>query len=557
MFARHVCGGFSSGAAKAKWAADEDGTCPLCGALDDKRHRLLHCPATEHVRTLSREHVETALALYPHWVHGPYGVEPPDAEVPRLIFATRRLPSLPLLPAADALYLPSGGHLTLFTDGSCRNPSIPSASIAAFAVVQDMSRSPSQIPALRSTWQITGIVPPLLHVVTQGSVPGEQSINRAEFCAVIQACRHAVRLGAPATTIWTDSAFVIAEWERGRSQEFHYRDLGYLLTTSWRSQFDLRKVKAHEDLENLDGLEWWRAAGNLQADLAAKAAVSSDYGFFLDIVDNIAEQERLQRDLLLLFTRFLVALSKEESILKKAVRRQDAAVQVEPPADPTGRPADVQFRAWIQLQPLPPWKPRLPKWQRDWLLATSWPPWFSQAIWGWAMSLQWPVTATVQGVGRGITYLELLANFVTKLLPPSGLGDVDVSTAQGVADRPRSLRQLIQCFMDAIRQLERLSGQRLLPVRQGKVYGLRALGQPQPRIGVAIRPFLSEPSDTCVLLTAVLEAGGITPLQRYAREYPGALPFSPAQDTIDAHLATTVQERLRLARWLRGLRGTL
>ena len=159
VFAKHVCGGFSSGAAKAKWAADEDGTCPLCGALDDKRHRLLHCPATEHVRTLWREHVETALALYPHWVHGPYGVEPPDAEVPPLIFATRRLPSLPLLPAADALYLPSGGHLTLFTC-SCRNPSIPSASIAAFAVVQDMSRSPSQIPALRSTWQITGIVPP-------------------------------------------------------------------------------------------------------------------------------------------------------------------------------------------------------------------------------------------------------------------------------------------------------------------------------------------------------------------------------------------------------------
>ena len=115
---------------------------------------------------------------------------------------------------------------------------------------------------------------------------------------MIQACRHAVRLGAPATTIWTDCAFVIAEWGRGRSgQEFHYRDLGCLLTTSWRSQFDLRKVKAHEDLEKLDGLEWWRAAGNLQADLAAKAAVSSDYGFLLDIVDNIAEQERLQRDL--------------------------------------------------------------------------------------------------------------------------------------------------------------------------------------------------------------------------------------------------------------------
>ena len=297
VFARHVCGGFSSGAAKAKWAADEDGTCPLCGAMDDKRHRLLHCPATEKP---------------------PYGVEPPNAEVPRLIFATRSLPPLPSLAEADALRLPSGGQLTLFTDGSCRNPSILFASIAAFAVVQDMSRSPSHIPAFRSAWQVSGIVPPLLHVVTQGSVPGEQTINRAEFCAVIQACCHAVRLGAPATTIWTDSTFVMAEWERGRNgKEFHYRDLGYLLTTSWRSQFDLRKVKAHENLENLAGLEWWRAAGSLQADLASKAAVRNDYGFLLEMVDNMAEQDRLQRDLLLLFTRFLVALSQRSLSSKR------------------------------------------------------------------------------------------------------------------------------------------------------------------------------------------------------------------------------------------------
>ena len=150
-------------------------------------------------------------------------------EVPRLIFATRRLPDLPQPePSLQA----SPGHLTLFTDGSCRNPSITSASVPAFAVVQDMCPSTCLLPSFRGTWQATGTLPPLLYVVTQGSVPGEQAINRAEFCAVVQACRHAVQQGSPPTTIWTDSAFVVAEWERGRrGQDFHYRDLGYLLTT--------------------------------------------------------------------------------------------------------------------------------------------------------------------------------------------------------------------------------------------------------------------------------------------------------------------------------------
>ena len=379
VFSRHVCGGFVSGAAKAKWADDADGKCCLCGAVDDKRHRLLHCPATEHVRAPWRPYLEVVLDKHPHWVHGPYGTEAPHVEVPRLIFVTRSLPRVPH-PAPHLFALPKEGVLHLFTDGSCRHPSFSAASIAAYAVVQDLCPDQATVPHLRQEWSVSG-------------------------------------------RIWTDSAFVVAEWNRGRDgHDFHYPDLGLYLTQSWRRNFQLRKIKAHADLSQVCGVDWWRTAGNIQADLAAKAAVRSDFGFLLQLVDDIADYEATQRDLLLLFACYLVALSKEESILKQIAVRRQSDGDVQQARGPSGQPDSTVTEQWLQLQPLPPWKPRLPGWQRDWILAASWPPWFSVSLWGWATTLSWPECQPTKGQAQGITYLELVVNFVavTKLVPPSG-----------------------------------------------------------------------------------------------------------------------------------------
>ena len=334
VFARHVCGGFSSGACKALWAADADGLCPLCGASDTKEHRILHCPATDHIRRPWLPYVTEALSRLPHWLHGPYGTEPEHTEVPRLVFATRTLPALPnplpwLRPTVDAPVL------NLFTDGSCRHPCVPVASVAAYAVVQDVRPPGVSVAAVRAHWLQTGLMPPLLVVVTQGAVPGEQNINRAEFCAVIQACQHAMKLGAPKTVIWTDSAFVVNEWTKARQgSDFHYADLGAELIKVWRTQYELRKVKAHVDLAARHGDEWWQSAGNTQADLAAKAALQAEFPFLLSLVDGTAAEELAQKDLLHLFARFLVALSKEGALLKRhaagASRREIEATASDP-----------------------------------------------------------------------------------------------------------------------------------------------------------------------------------------------------------------------------------
>ena len=129
------------------------------------------------------------------------------------------------------------------------------------------------------------VLPPFVAVVTQGAVPGEQNINRAKLCAVIQACQHATLLGAPKTVIWTDGAFTIAEWTKARQGgSFLYQDKQPELIKVWRAHYTLCKVKAHTDLTENHGEDWWKSAGNAQADLAAKAAIRADYPFLLDLV---------------------------------------------------------------------------------------------------------------------------------------------------------------------------------------------------------------------------------------------------------------------------------
>ena len=47
--ARHIAGGFQSGAAKSKWDPEASELRQLCGALDTKEHRILRCPCTQQV----------------------------------------------------------------------------------------------------------------------------------------------------------------------------------------------------------------------------------------------------------------------------------------------------------------------------------------------------------------------------------------------------------------------------------------------------------------------------------------------------------------------------
>ena len=356
---------------------------PIVGR-QTKVHKILQCPALEAVRRPHQAFLAYALENWPHWCHGPFAVMPPHTEVNRLIFHTRALP--PPLPLPPALDLPGPrGFLRLFTDGSCQHPTLPLASRASFSVVVDTTTTDAEIPSLLAAWRNDGVLPPSFRVHCIGLVPGEQNIHRAELCAILQAARIADCCGCPAE-IWADSQVAINEWDRiCQSLPALWPDISLGFQGLSLQGVRVRKIAAHQNLQALCGLEQWCAAGN-------DVSLSLEFDLVKTHSDETAEWLTAQRDALWLFWRFLLELSKEEMRLLRAhnneLAKEDAP---DVPANSTGQielVATTALTNWM-LQQEGPWiSLAVPPVRREVLLACSWPPWFTYAIWSWARRLE-------------------------------------------------------------------------------------------------------------------------------------------------------------------------
>ena len=427
-------------------------------------------------------------------------------------------------------------------------------SLSGFAVIQDCSSANTSWEAAEALWHETGSLPPAFQVVSQGCVPGLQTINRAELEQVVMACQHASALGAPDTCIGTDSAFVVREWSRLRAGGHGtYPDLTRQLLQSWRRNFTVYKAAAHTDLRTVHGPQWWTAAANAAADKAAKHAVDSDYQFLRSLVNEIAQEARDQADEHLIFCRFLVAISAEENRLKKVVKREELRTD----ADDLSEVANsVQFQRWLALSPGCARARALPRLEHDWLLASSWPPWFTWPLMQWLCTLNWTLPADSPAVAMGTTYAEFIVNFVvcTAVMPPAGQEDLFPLQSPDHMERPRAFRQLSLSFVDCTRQLERLSGATWLPSRNVKCTSLRAIGQVHPRIGVQGRPTFAQPERTFQVLQRLVDTSSVDVLLPCAQEY--AEGMKAAEPVIIGYRALTRAQRVSLARWLRRLRRT-
>ena len=550
VIARHVTGAFSSAAAKQLWDPDCPGTCPLCGARQTKEHKFLHCPQLQHVRTAFQETINTVAKDRPEWIHAPFAAAPSGLEVSRLIFATRSLlppnmdlPCAPLLEARN--------FLRFFTDGSCKYPEVPEASHAGFAVVLDTSVSDTMVPSVLANWRATNQPPTEFRIVHQGLVPGLQSINRAEVCGIIQALRLISLCGSPEAEIWTDSSFAIAEWEKACNHApGTWPDLADHLRRYSATKVRLRKVASHQDLRQLVGLDQWIAAGNSAADVAAKAAVQRDLDCVLEASAAADAFVRAQRRLLHSFWKYLLQLSLEEARLIKLCGQVGVL-------DAPVAPSNDGDSAWIALNVGPHVSWNISAYQRGWLLACSWRPDFTIPLWFWLRSLTWSVQLP-RGRGQGgVTYVELLVHFViaTGQCPPSGLAEPasTLQEADPLLLEPTTLRQLTHSLTEAVRQLERLSGQALWPPRRGKVFSLRCLGCRDSRIGLTLRPFFADTSDNLRLLHQVVQTSSVSPLQSYCRNR-GVKPSSEVSDLLRAWNLVNASQRANLARSLRRCR---
>ena len=472
VIVKHVTGSFSSNVTKHKWDPGISPKCDLCQAPETKEHRFLHCPATEHVRRPWRPYVDEALSKYPHWLHGPFAVVPEDAAMAQLVFSTRSFPDC-VSPASLAL-LDSLPRLRFYTDGSCNHPQNVWARHSAWAVVVDLTSSDDDIALRLHCWRTTGQLPACFAVVCQGVVPGAQTINRAELCAIVAVAKLVQHSRHDNAQVWSDSLFAIREHEKTvQDQACTHPDLSNLLQQSMPRQLQLEKVKSHQDPTALQGMEIWHAAGNNFVDLAAKAALKQDYGFLHDMVAGIAAEARNQNDLLYLFYRFLLEISEEEWRLKKDASHGPPSLVVGPE-----QPAEQWLDRWQEQYPCAGAKFDIPPFQNDWALASSTPPWFTQRVWHWASTKSWEASPKNS---RGTTTLELLLDFVvtTGSCPPvhgSGAESTWIELKGTSWCYPTTLQDWCQLLMKSARQLERLSGIRLLPANRTTVRTLAPLG---------------------------------------------------------------------------------
>ena len=503
LLARSVCGGYLSPAAKASWDEFESPLCELCGAPSDKHHQLFHCPATATLREEHREVLQWVQRHAPHWAHGAFAVEHAQEPFLRLVHSTRRLVVEPGLAREHLQTLPV---LHLFTDGSCSHPAIPPASCAAWAVVVDLC--PSLTPGqLRAAWKATGSAPPNSAVLAQGL-----TVPRAELCALVQAAHVAAVHGNARVAIHVDASsalHAVGEVCSGSSPfKFAHPDLLQLLSAHSVAEC-LQKVKSHhQDLDQVpDGL--LRAAlGNLKADDAAKAARAQDLSCVLEAADRVASWREQQARMLKKYFVYLVELAQLVVPVKQSLLRadRDSVPQLD---------IGVARSRWLSHNDGVGLPSVLPDLGADILLVLQWPPWFTETVWRWAGSLLWPPVGSQTSSVPGVTYLELMVNFIVceGILPPRLCRRghhrrwINLCLGQGLLS-PVVVTELLLTFVAVIRSLSRRTQQVLL---QGKAHnGIRSLcplsSEQGGRKGLQIRPSLQHPEvyDTMAGVEALL-----------------------------------------------------
>ena len=309
-------GGFQSKAAQPMWDPFEDSACRFCGALHTKHHRLFACPAQAEVRRPFQTVLDWIQEQLPRWTHC-------AVPVLRLIFQTRRVSPSPCpLSLVDGYQLPV---CNFYSDGTCANPHIAAARHAAWAVVLDCAPNldPNQLLLYLET---NHHAPQSYHVVSQGLVPGVQSIDRAETLALLQVCVMAKQMPHVSCVGFSDCQFaldLVGNWDgvawrqSGRPPGLHHDLFQLLQVDGVPKNLQLRKVKAHADIQKAPLDEVRHLLGNSVADEAAKLARLNDLSVVLDLVHDICEWHARQREAFRIFLQYNLELTRQVAMLDK------------------------------------------------------------------------------------------------------------------------------------------------------------------------------------------------------------------------------------------------
>ncbi|OLQ12224.1 hypothetical protein AK812_SmicGene3898 [Symbiodinium microadriaticum] len=483
---RHFAGGYLSGAEKHSWSRGDYEACPLCGLRDTKAHRIFDCPVLQPARQDHTCVLQQVRHEQPHWTHMTFASLPPQADILHLLLQGLRLP--PLAPPA-----PPGRRLCLFTDGSGRHSQVPLARLVTWAVVLADPAACTAIAQREPGAQERGFT-----VLATGCVPGEQTVPRAEICALIWASAWANQSGGP-TEIFVDCQPAIDIWEQWHREGFAavrrkaaadlFRDV------QPQGPCNVYKVKAHQTWQ-----EWlvaserdrWIACGNEAADTAAKSAYDQLPEFLRTTADEVASHCLSQQKLLRKFCRALLAVGLQDIKLRAAIPTAAPAVSTS---------SGEQLDGFIQT--FGSWQPPLCACQLPDHLEENWDGWVFGAAFGrklldWLRWVQWPEQPVAPEFAGSISYLELLSHFtmMTGSPPPTvrttGTKQKYLPLCQALDDLlPCPTCSLVTVFRAALKQLGQRYNFTVIPAVDVKnVAHLQWFGVTAPSPGVNLRPYL-------------------------------------------------------------------
>ena len=509
--AQSIVGGHMSCAAQAKWDPLQDKTCEFCGELDSKSHRILHCAATAAVRQPFQAVLNWMGENAPHWIHCPFATESESAPFLRLLWSTRRLQQPQDIRGLVLKH--SLKQLIFFTDGTCSSPQVEGARHAAWAVLLYCRTDIRSMFTEWAHWKQTGQMPACFCVVAQGLVPATQTINRAETCALLQTsslCQQCPDLPAE---VWSDSKYALGQVSllqrfpgRPLPLSCAIRDLCSFETEApFASHLKLHKVKAHSDGDAFQGRDLLVVLGNHVVDEAAKQARKQDLPVVHEHLQISLDWEMQQAECLQFFFEYLHQLTAFVAPRRHQHQASDKA-QVD---------SNMKVAHWMQLVPGPPLRlaPPLPQ-APEWPTNTVWPQWYLDAFWNWCCTLQWAAAGLAQHRLAGISYLELLANFVliAGVLPPIALPQNGIQGKEYIDPLLEegqlcaiNLREMIVTFQATAKAVSKIAGRQVwLAPAHHKLRCLDVLIPGCVRKGLLYRPAMQENEKTGHLVLSLL-----------------------------------------------------
>eukprot|EP00438_Fugacium_kawagutii_P012261 Skav216877 [mRNA] locus=scaffold1042:430240:432351:- [translate_table: standard] len=374
--------------------------CPLCGAKNTRVHHPFQCSALDNLVLENSEVVDFVKVNFPHACFLPVVYMHPRSRLLHYIHNQRELPDPFDLPMCfqDCSCIP-----TFFTDGSCAFPTLPGGHLAGFAIVLDLLTDDQQRVDVVQQYKLGGEVD-TFQIMQVALATGTQTINRAEFSAVLQvmkSCKSAILHVDSQWTIDTVHAVRAAPFPAAHMHRQNFDLIVELIQiAAFRNlhAFELRKIKSHQvDADITDDLDLYYALGNRRADETAKAAIQPQRSDVHKAAWEVGNWYLKQISYLKAYHRFLIGVDIKRLDAFDRIQQEDVTSTFDLDAAAEWNPSGLRKLVQDDVTPS--------KFLAGFLPGAS----FFLALRRWASMLQWPDCGNHTG---GISFFELACNFL-------------------------------------------------------------------------------------------------------------------------------------------------